>query len=85
MWREPPRARAGHGGANNMAATKLLYWPAEAATALGVGRPSLYRLLSTGALPSVPLGSLRRIPAIALEAYVAGLPTERPSSPDPED
>ena len=54
---------------------RLLLAPAEAAWALGVGRTTMYRLLAEGVVASVRVGSLRRIPLAALEAYVAGLPT----------
>ena len=54
---------------------RLLLSPAEAAWALGVGRTTMYRLLAEGTVVSVRVGSLRRVPLAALEAYVAGLPT----------
>jgi excisionase family DNA binding protein len=44
------------------AVDKLLYTPNEAAQALGVSRSTLYVLLSSGALPSVRIGTCRRIP-----------------------
>ena len=60
-------------GAASPAVTKLLLSPAEAAAALGVGRTTLYGLLSSGALASVRIGALRRIPLGALERYLATL------------
>lgn len=50
---------------------KLAYTPAEAADLLGVTRQHLYRFLNSGELPSFYLGRSRRIPAIALERFVA--------------
>lgn len=53
--------------------TKILYTPAEAAEVLGMSRTGFYRLLSSGDVPSVKIGALRRIPAAALDRYVQGL------------
>jgi len=58
----PMRARSG--------LTRLLYTPAEAAEVLGFSRSRLYRLLATGAIESVQVGGVRRVPADALVAYV---------------
>jgi len=55
------------------AVDKLLYTPNEAAQALGVSRSTLYVLLSSGALPSVRIGTCRRIPIAGLRGYVAAL------------
>jgi excisionase family DNA binding protein len=52
---------------------KLLLTPAEAAHMIGVGRSKMYELLASGAIKSVKIGALRRIPATALEEYVAAL------------
>lgn len=43
----------------------------EAARRLGVGRTTMYALLASGEVPSVTIGRLRRIPAEALNDYVA--------------
>lgn len=43
----------------------------EAARRLGVGRTTMYALLASGEIPSVTIGRLRRIPAEALNEYVA--------------
>lgn len=43
----------------------------EAARRLGVGRTTMYALLASGEIPSVTVGRLRRIPAEALNEYVA--------------
>lgn len=51
---------------------RLLSVP-EACRLLGVGRTFLYDLMRTGQLEYVKAGRLRRVPADALAAYVAGL------------
>ncbi|MDJ0342602.1 helix-turn-helix domain-containing protein [Streptomyces sp. H10-C2] len=43
----------------------------EAARRLSVGRTTMYALLASGEIPSVAVGRLRRIPAEALNDYVA--------------
>jgi excisionase family DNA binding protein len=55
------------------ASVPLLYRPEEAAELLGCGRAYIYQLLAAGAIKSVKVGRLRRIPAVALDEYVAGL------------
>ena len=60
---------------SDLAPPRILYSPEEAARALGVGRSMVYELLAAGALASVRVGRLRRIPADALHAYVASLPS----------
>lgn len=52
---------------------KLLYTPVEAAEKLGLGRSTVYELLSTKRLESVKIGRNRRIPAAALDEFVAAL------------
>jgi len=47
--------------------------PEEAAHLLGVGRSKMYELLASGAVKSVKIGVLRRVPVAALEDYVAAL------------
>lgn len=49
---------------------KLLLTPTEAARTLGIGRSKLYELLRSGLIESVLIGSARRIPSDALDAYV---------------
>ncbi len=51
----------------------LLVRPEDAADALGVGRTKVYELMRSGALRSVKIGGLRRIPATALAEFVAQL------------
>ena len=52
---------------------KLLLTPAEAATALGIGRSTLYQLMRCGTVPSVRIGGCRRVPAAGLCELVARL------------
>lgn len=44
---------------------------AEAARRVGIGRTKMYEYVSSGQIPSVKIGSLRRIPAEALTAFLA--------------
>lgn len=43
----------------------------EAARILSLGRSTVYELLANGTLPSVTVGTARRIPLAALQAWVA--------------
>lgn len=52
---------------------QLLLTPTQAATALGVGRSTLYELLRSRELQSVRIGACRRVPAEALTAFLATL------------
>jgi excisionase family DNA binding protein len=54
----------------------MLYKPDEAARLLGIGRSKVYELLAADELESVKVGSARRIPAAALEEFVARLRDE---------
>jgi excisionase family DNA binding protein len=49
----------------------------EAAARLQLGRTTLFELMKAGEIASVRIGRSRRIPAAALEAYVARLLTEQ--------
>ena len=49
---------------------RLLYTPLEAASVLGIGRSKLYELLRTGELPSIRIGTARRIEATAVQEYI---------------
>lgn len=51
----------------------LLLTPEQAAESLGVGRSTVYDLMSTGQLESVKLGRCRRVPVDAVAAYVERL------------
>ncbi|MGF1342831.1 helix-turn-helix domain-containing protein [Streptomyces flavovirens] len=51
----------------------------EAARRLRIGRTLCFRLIRTGQLESVPIGRLRRVPAVAIPEYVNRLrATNRP-------
>ena len=52
---------------------KLLLTPEEAATALGIGRRTVYELMAAQKLFSVKIGASRRVPAEALRAFVASI------------
>jgi excisionase family DNA binding protein len=52
---------------------KLLHTATEAADALGISRSRIYELMAAGELEYVKLGRSRRIPADALETFVARL------------
>lgn len=52
---------------------RLLLTPLEAARALGISRSKLYELLAAGVIPSVLIGSCRRIPLEDLRDAVARL------------
>ena len=45
----------------------------EAAMRLGIGRTTMYALVTAGEIKSVTIGRLRRIPIVALHDYVHGL------------
>ncbi|MFJ9011983.1 excisionase family DNA-binding protein [Streptomyces canus] len=53
--------------------TLLLLTVEEAARRLRIGRTTCFGLIASGELESVKVGSLRRIPADALAAYVGRL------------
>ncbi|MFF4039229.1 excisionase family DNA-binding protein [Streptomyces sp. NPDC001816] len=55
--------------------TLVLLKVEEAARRLRVGRTTCYALIRTGALESVMVGSLRRVPAEAVPEYVTRLRT----------
>ncbi len=55
-----------------LASNKLLLTPHEAADALSINRSTLYVLLMRGEIPSILIGSARRIPVYGLEEWIAG-------------
>ena len=59
---------------------KLLLRIEEAAEQLGIGRSLMYRLVLSGAVESVRLGRLRRIPAECLGEHVRRLRDEARST-----
>lgn len=52
---------------------RLLLSVVEAARRLGIGRTLMYELLAAGQIQSVHVGRLHKVPARALDAYVARL------------
>ena len=59
--------------ASQLSAPRLLLTVEEAAERLGVGRTTTYGLVKIGAIRSVTIGRLRRIPLDALDDYVHDL------------
>ncbi len=55
---------------------KLLLTPEEAASALGIGRSTVYQLMRDGKVRSVRVGACRRVPVAALLELIAGLEDE---------
>jgi len=51
----------------------LLLTVEEAADRLHIGRTLMYGLVSSGAVKSVTIGRLRRVPAECLEQYISAL------------
>lgn len=51
----------------------LLLTVEDAAERLSLGRTKVYELIRSGELEAVRIGKSRRVPADALDAYVAGL------------
>jgi excisionase family DNA binding protein len=58
---------------NEGSAVRVVLTVEQAAERLGVGRTLMYSLISSGAVESVTIGRLRRVPADALVRYVEGL------------
>ena len=54
-----------------MNSEKLLFTVGEAAERLNLGRTLLYGLVLRGEIASVTVGRCRRVPAAALDAFVA--------------
>ena len=51
---------------------KRAYRVNEAVAAYGISRGTIYKLIKSGALPSIRVGGRRLLPADALEALIAG-------------
>ena len=60
-----------------MESSVLLLTPVEAARRLSLARSTLYELVLTGEIVSIKIGRSRRIPAAALDAYIARLLAEQ--------
>jgi excisionase family DNA binding protein len=56
---------------------KLTFTLKEAAQALGVSKSTLYKALAEGKLSAIKLGNRTLIPADALRAWLAAMPTRR--------
>ena len=52
---------------------RLLLTVEEAARRLNIGRTTMYALVSSGAVESVTIGRLRRVPSECLDNFVAAL------------
>jgi excisionase family DNA binding protein len=63
-------------GRNVSGVPMLLVRPEEAAQVLGIGRTKVYELIRSGALRSVRVGGLRRVPVAALDEFVSLLETD---------
>lgn len=50
--------------------------PAEAAQVLGISRSKTYQLLQRGELPAVRVGTSVRVPALALDRWIAARTAE---------
>ena len=72
------RALMNQGNASHGDATLVGLTVAEAARRIGIGRTKLYEYVSSGEISSVKIGRLRRIPAEALNDFLA----RRPDSAD---
>jgi excisionase family DNA binding protein len=57
----------------NQQDSPLLLTPEHAAIRLGVGRTTVYALMTSGELQSIKIGRSRRIPASAVEEFVRRL------------
>jgi excisionase family DNA binding protein len=56
---------------------KLLLTVEEAAEVLGICRALLYQLMMRGQISSIKIGRSRRVPVVALEAYITRLLEEK--------
>jgi excisionase family DNA binding protein len=55
------------------AVEQLLYKPEDGAAKLGISRSKFFELIASGEIETVQIGRSRRVPAQALEDYVARL------------
>jgi len=51
----------------------MLLKPEEVAECLNIGRSKVYELMRAGVLESVQIGTCRRVPRTAVQAYVESL------------
>jgi excisionase family DNA binding protein len=68
-----------------LASSPLLLTPEEAATALRIGRTTVYALMKAGELRPVHIGRSCRLPRAELERYVRCLETPSDTAPTPTD
>ncbi len=66
-----------------LASSPLLLTPEEAATALRIGRTTVYALMKAGELRPVHIGRSCRLPRAELERYVRCLETSSDAAPTP--
>lgn len=59
--------------------TRALLTVEEAARLLCIGRTTMYSLVSSGAIASVTIGRLRRVPYESIDEFVAALRTRNES------
>jgi excisionase family DNA binding protein len=72
MWRSEMRVEGeANPNVDSQAEHKLLLTIPEVAQRLGMGRTFVYELIMKGEIPSIKLGRARRVPARALEEFVA--------------
>ena len=57
--------------------TRVMLTAEEAAERLNIGRTTMFALIKSGAVESVKVGRLRRIPEAALTAYAERLAAEQ--------
>jgi excisionase family DNA binding protein len=63
-------------GAAENGLPESLVRPEDSARVLGIGRTKVAELIRSGALRSVRVGGLRRVPVAALDEFVARLETD---------
>ena len=64
---------------------RLLYSVEEAAELLGIGRTFMFHLVATGEIASLKIGTRRRIPRDAIDAYIERLRAEQDAVPHTRD
>jgi excisionase family DNA binding protein len=77
-------AKKEHPVINETTTRRLLLTVSEFGEALGIGRTLAYELVLKGKVPSVKIGRARRVPAAAVEAYVARLADEQEQANEPK-
>lgn len=70
-------------GAAMLESPRILLTVEAAAGRLSIGRTTMYALIKVGAVESVLIGRLRRIPADALTRYLEALRADHPKCDDP--